>query len=303
VVIAGDDLQLPPILRAKYPDPPDGVPGLEDSIFAYLRARDRGPTHFTCQLLENWRMNASLSAFPAATLYGEGYTPATLELARRRLHLAEQNPADRHELCDWLLAPDYPMTICILENVQATAENRIEAELVARLAVDLRARLLLGDNAPLPPGADHDRRFWKDGLFVVSPHHVQIRAILRELAARRTWHSPPFVDTVDKMQGQQCEAVIASYGVSDPETALAEAEFIYSLNRLNVSTSRARSKCITFLPRPLLEPSFDLLSNLAASRGLGHMHALVTFCRAGQTREFHLTSPTGASVRLTAMRS
>jgi len=35
----------------------------------------------------------------------------------------------------------------------------------------------------------------------------------------------PFVDTVDKMQGQESQVVISSYGVSDIETALSEANF------------------------------------------------------------------------------
>ena len=45
----------------------------------------------------------------------------------------------------------------------------------------------------------------------------------------------PFVDTVDKMQGQEADTVLVSYGVADPEFALREAEFIYGLNRLNVA--------------------------------------------------------------------
>ena len=89
--------------------------------------------------------------------------------------------------------------------------------------------------------------------FIVSPHHAQIWAIRRALAERRSWHSRPFVGTVDKMQGQECEAVIVSYSVSDVEYAMNEKEFIYSLNRLNVAITRARSKTIVFLPRPLLE--------------------------------------------------
>jgi AAA domain-containing protein len=51
------------------------------------------------------------------------------------------------------------------------------------------------------------------------------------------------------MQGQECEAVIVSYGVSDVGYAMNEKEFIYSLNRLNVAITRARSKTIVFLPR------------------------------------------------------
>ena len=58
----------------------------------------------------------------------------------------------------------------------------------------------------------------------------------------RRWHATPFVDTVDKMQGQQSWVVIVSYGVSDTETALQEADFIYGLNRLNVAITRAQAK-------------------------------------------------------------
>jgi hypothetical protein len=69
LVFAGDDLQLPPIIQGEYPLSDDGLPGLQDSVFAYLRARDRTKDPYTWPLLENWRMNATLSRFPAETLY------------------------------------------------------------------------------------------------------------------------------------------------------------------------------------------------------------------------------------------
>jgi superfamily I DNA and/or RNA helicase len=142
-----------------------------------------------------------------------------------------------------------------------------------------------GRHFPATNAGDAD--FWRRGLFIVSPHHAQIRTIQAEFARRRQWRVLPFVDTVDKMQGQQCESVIVSYGVSDRETALAEAQFIYSRNRLNVSLTRARSKCIVFLSRPLLEPSFELLQDEEAATGLAYMHALLDYCRRnGEERQF-----------------
>ncbi len=141
-------------------------------------------------------------------------------------------------------------------------ENVIEAELVAKLAMHLRQRLVSAAGKSCYPLTEQgDRDFWRHGRFIVSPHHTQIRAIKKELAKLREWQSEAFVDTVDKMQGQQRESVIVSYGVSDVATAMAEAEFICSLNRLNVSVSRARAKCTVFLPRPLIEPSFEVLQN------------------------------------------
>lgn len=215
-------------------------------------------------------MNATLSRFPAQTLYGEDYVPATAALAGQKLGLSSRDGG----FYDWLLDPDYPMVLVRLEGFQSSLENRAEAELVAELAVWLRSRMAYSDDAS----------FWKHGLFIVSPHHAQIRAIRTALAARRSWDSPPFVDTVDKMQGQESEAVLVSYGVSDQETALGEAEFLYSLNRLNVSVTRAKAKCVVFLPGPLLEPAFELLANERAVKGFGHMHALLEFCRQGEER-------------------
>lgn len=292
LVLAGDDLQLPPIMKGVYPESEDGLPGLNSSIFAYLRARDDGNSPYTQQLTDNWRMNQTLSDFPAETLYGPEYQPATESIKGQRVAFRDRPiggglTPDEKKLCEWIAAPEYPMTLCILEGVRATVENEAEAELVAKITKYLREWLINPDTGTVYRNTgDGDTEFWRRGLFIVSPHHAQIRAIRRELSLVRQWLSPSFVDTVDKMQGQQSYCVIVSYGVSDIETALGEAEFIYSLNRINVSVSRARSKCIVFLPRPLLEPSFDVLQNPGAVKGLEHMHALLDFCiRRGEKRE------------------
>lgn len=309
LVLAGDDLQLPPIVKGSYPPGEDGLPGLHDSLFARLRAT--APVGAVHQLEENWRMNATLSGFPADSLYGEGFRPATAAIAGHRLRLAPRpggspDPGEEGRLLDWLLDPDWPLVVGILEKVRAAAENPLEAALTSLLALELRRRLVLpGDDAPLPETAEGDRDFWLRGLFIVIPHHVQIRAVRRCLAEAREWRHPPFVDTVDTMQGQQCQAVIVGYGVADPETALAEAGFIYSRNRLNVATTRARAKCVVLLPRPLLEPSHDLLQVDEAAAGLGHMDALVRFAADhGQTARFDLPFlPGGAGKALTAHRA
>ena len=302
LVLAGDDLQLPPVIQGAYPAPVDGLPGLEDSVFAYLRHRD-DPSRpvYTCQLQENWRMNRTLSGFPAETLYGTGYVPATDAIARQQIALAPAPPLE--EWVEWAINPAYPLVLCVLEGVRTTVENPVEAALVARLAGALRERLVdPGSGERYPATEDGDYRFWRHGLFIVSPHHAQIGAIRNHLAGVRAWAYPPFVDTVDKMQGQEAEAVIVSYGVSDVETALSEAEFIYSRNRLNVSLTRSRAKCMVFLPRPLLEPPLELAQNAKAAAGLEHMLDLQEFCRThGDTRTFDLDGAAGA--RLTVMRA
>jgi superfamily I DNA and/or RNA helicase len=273
LLIAGDDRQLPPIVLGAYPDPEEGEPLLHRSIFECLRAAD--PEHqYTSILVENWRMNETLCRYPREQVYVPSYASSTDEIASRRLALA---PAEPGEWVDEILDPAYPLVVCVLEGVAATAENVVEAGLVADCAERLRQHTLDASGSPYPPDPIGDERFWADGLFVVSPHHAQIRAIRRALAERREWHSDPFVDTVDKMQGQECDAVIVSYGVSDVEYALSEKEFIYSLNRLNVAITRARAKTIVFLPLPLLEPPVAAFEDDGIAEGIAFMQGLWQF--------------------------
>ena len=93
------------------------------------------------------------------------------------------------------------------------------------------------------PGQRHARRrplTWNDVL-IVAPYNAQVGAI-RELlpdAARDR------VGTVDKFQGQQAAVAIYSMTTSSPEDAPHGMEFLYTLNRLNVATSRA--KCLAIV--------------------------------------------------------
>ena len=72
-----------------------------------------------------------------------------------------------------------------------------------------------------------------DDVLVVAPYNAQVAEIERRLPAAR-------VGTVDKFQGQEAPVSIYSMTTSTPEEAPRGMEFLYSLNRLNVATSRAR---------------------------------------------------------------
>jgi hypothetical protein len=285
LVLAGDHLQLPPIIAGTYPEAPEGEPVLHHSIFEAVCPRHDGAKpqapesgRVVRQLLENFRMNDVLTGVAARLLYGPGYTCGTADVARRRLPFRPGRDID--PLVGACLDPDYPLVLVILDGPRAARANPVEADLVAQLVVALRAGLRDDRGRPY---AD-DAAFFRHGVFIVSPHHAQIRAIHDELAARRAWGATPFVDTVDKMQGQEADAVLVSYGVADPEFALREAEFIYGLNRLNVAVTRARSKCVLCLPRPLLEATPQVLDVEPAAAGLAFMRRLVALAE-GQGEE------------------
>ena len=130
------------------------------------------------------------------------------------------------------------LVVCVMEDVKATAHNPLEAALVARVVNALRDRL---------PVASDDE-FKAEAVFIVCPHHAQIRAMRRSMH-RCAWDAPAPGRHRRQDPGQEPDAVVISYGVSDVEYALSEQEFIYSLNRLNVAITRARAKSIVFLSR------------------------------------------------------
>jgi uncharacterized protein len=78
------------------------------------------------------------------------------------------------------------------------------------------------------------------------------------------------VGTVDKFQGQEAPVVIVSLTTSSPDEAPRGMDFLYSANRLNVATSRAKALCILVGSPKLFEPE---------CRTPGHMRLANAFCR------------------------
>ncbi|HEX3775438.1 MAG TPA: TM0106 family RecB-like putative nuclease [Polyangiaceae bacterium] len=76
-------------------------------------------------------------------------------------------------------------------------------------------------------------------VLVVAPYNAQVGAIRARL--RQTEFAAVKVGTVDKFQGAEAPIVIYSLTSSSAEDAPRGMEFLYSLNRLNVATSRAQA--------------------------------------------------------------
>jgi predicted RecB family nuclease len=74
-------------------------------------------------------------------------------------------------------------------------------------------------------------------ILIVAPYNAQVRALTKALPNHR-------IGTVDKFQGQEAAIVIYSMTCSSAEDAPRGMGFLYSPNRLNVATSRAKSVCI-----------------------------------------------------------
>jgi len=107
-------------------------------------------------------------------------------------------------------------------------------------------------------------------VLVVVPYNAHVAALKVALPEGAR------VGTVDKFQGQEAPVVIYSLASSTAADAPRGMEFLYSLNRLNVATSRARCLAIVVCSRGLLEVGCRTPRQVVMANGL---------CRVGEAGE------------------
>lgn len=236
LIVAGDDRQLPPVASV------GGfvLDGREVGGSLYAFMKQSGVPEFG--LDETFRLSAPLVDFPRERFYGPSYVSAVPEA---RLRLRQGWEVGLKEWERLALDPDHSKVVIVHDGPPASMESLFEAEVAVRLATLLKSLMVNEDGSPVTD-------FWSDRLAVISPHRAQGRTIRRQLEDPQA-PQEPFVETVDRIQGKERDAVILSYTVSDPEFAEMEAEFIFSPQRLNVAATRARSKLIVLVSRRLLD--------------------------------------------------
>jgi hypothetical protein len=270
VVLAGDHKQLGPIYGFAVRD---SGHGLFDCIFTYMReTHGQQPV----ALERNYRTNLEIAAWPKARFYSEGYEAF---FPQRRLQLSLPTPCG-HPPVPWpaslpwsdlfltLLDPAMPVTVVSYATQTFTLSNPFEAQLVASLAYLYRCLLHREGQ-----GSD-DRAFWANALGIVTPHRAQMATIRNLLveAAGMPMDPPPFVDTVDRFQGQERDLMIASYVVADRDFVASEEAFILNPRRFNVTLTRARSKFVMLASEALLQ---HLPSDADVARDAAHLQLFV----------------------------
>lgn len=122
-------------------------------------------------------------------------------------------------------------------------------------AIDDIVKLLLND------GRYMDKPLTKDDILVVAPYNAQVAGLSSRLKGIQ-------VGTVDKFQGKEAPIVIYSMTSSSHEDAPRGMSFLFSPNRLNVATSRAKSACILVASPRLLEPDCKTIDQMKWANGL-----------------------------------
>jgi len=224
LVLLGDPRQLEQPVQGTHPE------GTERSALEHVLgdhatiAPDKG-----LFLAETWRLPPAICAFTSELFY-EGRLSSHAGLERQVL-LGDLPYAGAGL---WFVPSRHDA------NQNASSE---EVEQVARLVT----RLTAGDVR----WRDRDGAEAVLGLadvLVIAPYNAQVA----DLAGRLPEGAR--VGTVDKFQGQEAPVVIYSMTTSSPEDAPRGMEFLYSPNRFNVATSRAKCACIVVGSPRLFEP-------------------------------------------------
>jgi uncharacterized protein len=225
LVLLGDPQQLQQPHKGSHPDGVS-VSALQHIIGEHLTvAPARG-----IFLPVTWRLAPDVCSFTSELFY-EGKLKSKPGLERQRLSGAQE--FDGNGL--WVVEVDHDA------NRNFAPE---EVEVVANLVSRLTAPGTLWTNE-----AGESRQLTGQDILVVSPYNAQVSRLAERLAAGGVR-----VGTVDKFQGQEAPVVIYSMATSRPEDAPRGMEFLYSSNRLNVSTSRARCAAVLVASPKLLEP-------------------------------------------------
>jgi len=223
LVLIGDPQQLEQPLRGSHPE------GAEVSALEHLLAGAKTITPDKGLFLEKtWRLHPKICDFTSEVFY------------EKRLDPREGLSNQRIEGHPWLgYAGLWFVQVNHEGNQNASPE---EVERIAAIVDEL-----LQPDVKWIDDRGRSRRLQLEDILIVAPYNAQVSDLLNRLRNAR-------VGTVDKFQGQEAPVVIYSLTTSSPEEAPRGMEFLYSLNRLNVATSRARAMVILVGSPRLLEP-------------------------------------------------
>jgi predicted RecB family nuclease len=228
VVLIGDPQQLARPGDASHP------PGAELSSLEHILADpEHGelktmPPHLGLFIQETKRLHPKICDFISNIFY-EG-----------RLHAREFTRERIIEGHAWMKGAGLWFVPVEHEGNRNSSAEEIEA--IARIVTSL-----LKPEVTWFYSAGNSRRMKIDDILIVAPYNAQVSDLAERLPGMK-------IGTVDKFQGQEAAVVIYSMTTSSPEEAPRGMEFLYSLNRFNVATSRAKTAVIVVGSPKLFEP-------------------------------------------------
>ena len=223
LVLLGDPQQLDQPTQGTHPD------GTGVSALAHLLGeRQTVVAEQGLFLEETWRLHPDICAFTSEVFYEQRLSP---RFGLERQRVIAEGPVSGTGL---RLAP-------VSHNGNQSSSDE-EADIVAALVsnlVDSRSYWVDQHGVEKP--------ITLEDVLIIAPYNAQVFKVQERLPGAR-------VGTVDKFQGQEAPVVIYTMATSTPDDAPHGMEFLYSLNRLNVATSRARCICVLVASLELFGP-------------------------------------------------
>jgi len=215
-IFVGDHKQLDPIMPSG-----TGMSMFSESVFrrlVRLYPNDKSLLNIS------YRLNDSLIRIPNALFYNNQLT------SDRSLGDSKQR-FDSLNYSDVLNHPGAKI-LYLHKEFDSKGRSPHEAHIIAELVSDM-----------LNSGVEY-----KD-IGIMTPYRAQVREIKKALNKMIGGIDTEdtellFIDTVDRMQGQERDYIIYSMSNSHPLESKRRLDFFYSPNRLNVAITRAIKKCI-----------------------------------------------------------
>lgn len=215
-IFVGDHKQLDPIMPSG-----TGLSMFSESVFSRLvRLYPRDKTLLNI----SYRLNNRLIRIPNKLFYDNQLTSET--------SLSVSNESIESKNYSKVLNHEDPKILYLHKEFDSQGRSPHEAKIVAEMVSDL-----------LSHGINYE------DIGILTPYRAQVREIKKALEKKIGGIDTEdteslFIDTVDRMQGQERDYIIYSMSNSHPLESKRRLDFFYSPNRLNVAITRAIKKCI-----------------------------------------------------------
>lgn len=245
LVLLGDPQQLDQPLQGSHPE------GTEVSALNHIlgghQTIEQGRGLF---LAETWRLHPDICAFTSEVFYEN--------------RLKAKPGLERQEIVSKNSFKGSGLRFVPVQHTGNQNSSLEEADRIARLVLDH----LDGDSSWIDREGKQNP-LTLDDVLIIAPYNAQVFELRSRLPGAR-------VGTVDKFQGQEAPIVVYSMTTSTPSDAPHGMEFLYSLNRLNVATSRAKCLCVLVASPDLLEPECRTPRQIQLANALCRYRELAT---------------------------
>lgn len=219
IVLLGDPQQLDQPMQGSHPD------GTDVSALNHILGDDQTISPEKGLFLEEtWRLHPKICAFTSELFYDN--------------KLKSQKGLEAQVIKSKGRINGFGLRYVAVPHNGNQNSSPEEAEVVCQLIKDILENRSTWIDYNSMDHSSKEKPLTLDDILIIAPYNAQVFEIQQRLPGAR-------VGTVDKFQGQQAPIAIYSMATSTHADAPRGMEFLYSLNRLNVATSRA--KCLSIL--------------------------------------------------------